>query len=281
MKRYVEVHLPGLGSERHELAEEAQVLGTGPDASVRVDSRSQLRARHLELTIAGTGVRVVVAAGIDGAFFFEGAERTRAFVPWGEEVFLGNIRLTFLEAAEAERSSPILLGLAPIALLLIGLSVFKALGREVPSSRSVEPPNLFDERVTCRERDPQVAEHHAREAERAAQAKAERFAFAFRDGVDAGRLFQESGACFEAVGLTTEVARVNDESRGWIGRVNDEYAAARLRLRVALDHRRFAEALDAAKELRALLADRQSTPYAEWLADLERELAQNASTPGS
>ncbi|HVW25512.1 MAG TPA: hypothetical protein VHC69_09085 [Polyangiaceae bacterium] len=280
MKRYVEVHLPGLGSERHELVEEEQVLGTGPDAGVRVDPRSQLRARHLELTIAATGVRVVVAAGIDGAFFFEGAERTHAFVPWGEEIFLGNVRLTFLETAEAERPSPILLGLAPVALL-IGMSVFKAMACEVPSARTVEAPNLFDERVTCRERDPQVAEHRAREAERAAHAKAERFAFAFRDGVEAGRLFQESRACFETVGLESDVARVNDESRGWIGRVNDEYAAARLRLRVALDHRRYAEALEAAKELRALLGDRQSTPYAEWLAELERELVQNASTPGS
>jgi hypothetical protein len=280
MRRYVEVHAPGIGSERHELAVETVVLGTGSDATVRVDRRSLLYARHLELMTTATGVSVAVAPGVDGTFVLEGSERKSALVPWGEEVFLGNVRLTFLETAEAERPSVVLLGFAPVALLVIGFSMFKAVGRDTPSDRSVEAPVLFDERVTCSEHDRQVAEHRAREAERAAQAKAERFAFAFRDGVEAGRLFLEAHACLESLGLVNDASRLDDESHRWIGRVNEEYGAARLRLRVALDHRRYAEALAATKEIRALLTGRDG-PYAEWLADVERELVQNAATPGS
>jgi hypothetical protein len=280
MKRYVEVHAPGVGSERHELTDDTVVLGTGSDATVRVDRRSLLHSRHLELMTTATGVSVTLAPGVDGAFVFEGSDRKSAFVPWGEEVFLGNVRLTFLETAEAERPSPVLLGVAPLALLVIGFSVFKAVTRDTPSGRSVDAPVLFDERVTCSEHDRQVAEHRAREAERAAQAKAERFAFAFRDGVEAGRLFLEAHACFESLGLTNDASRLDDQSRRWIARVNEEYSAARLRLRVALDHRGYAEALTATKELRAFLTGGDG-PYAEWLADLERELAQSAATPGS
>lgn len=279
MRQYVEVHVPGLGSERHELVGEALTLGTGSGASVRTDQRAALRSRHLDLNVKTNGVSVALSPGVETTFVFEGAERARAFVPWGEELFLGNVRLMFLETPEAERPSSVLLGFAPIALLIIGFSVFKAVGRDQPSGRSVEAPILFAAQVPCPERDPLIADHRAREAERAARAKAERFAFAFHDGVAAGRLFQESRACFESLGLANEVARLDDETRRWLERVNGEYAAARLRLRVSLDHKRYADALSATKELRALLTGREREPYTEWLIDLERELAQTAGTP--
>ena len=145
------------------------------------------------------------------------------------------------------------------------------------SSARAEAPALVETLVTCSASDPTTTVHRALEAERAARAKAQRFLFDFSDGVEALRLYQEAAACFDRAGRTAEATRAQSDLANWQARVNDEYSALRLRLRVALDHDRFADALHATKELQALLSDRVESPYLEWLARVRRELETKAS----
>jgi hypothetical protein len=107
-----------------------------------------------------------------------------------------------------------------------------------------------------KERDQTRAAHRGRQAAHAALAKQERYPFDRSDGTEAVRLFQESRACFIQAGLSEDAGRVAEELQRWTSRIDEEYAALRLQLRVALDQRRHQDALSAVKGLQSLLGER-------------------------
>lgn len=201
-----------------------------------------------------------------------------AFVPWGEEAYAGNLRLGFIARAKRE-GSPLLL-LAPVLLLAAGMAITPKLDTRVEPDSEVDAPSIALPQVRCTESEPARAEHRARVTEQAGRARAQRFPFATRDGVEALDLLVESAACYRAAGRDGDADRLQDAAATWFARLDDEYASARLRLRVALDQERHGDALSAARHLQALLSPRPASPYSEWLAGLSRRLERRLARSG-
>ena len=283
MKYFVEIHIPGRNPQRHALLGDRLTLGTGAAASIRVPACTGFEAEQLELFTNDHGVRVQVPTGTQGALVFDGSEHRSVSGPWGCEVFVGNVRLAFLSDSSGRRSSPVLLLLAPVVLILSGLGAYRAALPNDASALEVAAPPLFDEQPigSCSQSEPGVAEHRARDDERAALAKEERSAFDATDGMDAVPLFNQALACFQVVGKTEDISRVASELSSWRSRLNEQYATLRLRLRLSLDSERHADALAAANELRALLAHQQEGPYWQWLVQISRTLEHKLSKSGS
>jgi hypothetical protein len=272
MARLVELQVRGSQAVELQLPAAPVTLGSGPSSDLRVPESSGLLERHLLLTPSDAGVTVAVGNHATGALIYHGQELREALVPWGDEAYVANLRLGFVSrGAEAGRSSTLLL-LTPVLLLLIGMAAFADGEPEIDPTASVEAPSLAGPPASCREPDPARAGPRAKEAERAAHAKMQRSAFVTREGLEALDLLAESSACFRTAGLEPEAARVEAEHRAWSERLNDDYAAARLRLRLALAEERPEGALGAVRELEALLAARPSSPYTEWLTELRRKL---------
>jgi len=277
---FVEIHIPGGNPERHELLATNSIVGIGAEAAVRVSPASKFADVELELQLKADGVIVRSVAQTQGGIIFEGAAVSVADVPWGEEIFAKGVRLTFL-AASTKRSgpNPALLIIAPLVLLVAGFAAFESLETGDTLAREIEAPSLVDEDRPCALSSPQEAEHHAREAERAALAKEERFPFEARDGVEAASLLGEARACFATAALESDRTRANAELKQWSERLDQEYSALQLRLRVALDNERQQDALDACQALEALLASRPDCPYRQWLSSVRREVEGKLARP--
>lgn len=268
---FLEVHIPSGTPERHELLATRSLVGAGPEATVRVSPGSRFAAVELELEIQPNGV-LVRTPGASASIVFQGTSFSIATVPWGDEIFVKGVRLTFLAAtAKHSRPNPVLLIIAPLALLLVGVAAFQSLGTDDTLAREVEAPSLVDEARPCVQTNPQDAAHQAREAEHAALAKQERFPFDARDGVEAASLLGQARACFATAALEPDRARVESELAQWSERLRQDYAALQLKLRVALDNDRREDALDACLGLEALLGSRPDSPYRQWLQSVRRK----------
>jgi hypothetical protein len=283
VKHFVEIHVPGTNPRRHELLGDRLTLGTGAGASIRVPASTKFEAEQLDVFTNDYGVHVQVPTGTKGALVFDGSEHRSVSGPWGCEVFVGNVRLAFLSDSSGRRSSPVLVLLVPVVLISLGLGAYRAALPNDLSVLEVAAPPLFDEQPIdgCSQSEPGVAEHHARDDERAALAKEERSAFDVTDGMDAVPLFNQALACFQVVDKPEDISRVADELSSWRSRLNEQYATLRLRLRLSLDSERHADALTAANELRALLAHQQEGPYRQWLVQISRTLEHKLSKSGS
>lgn len=274
------MHMPGGNPERHEVLGARALVGVGPEATVRVSPASKFAAVELELELHPGAVVVRCAPRAQGSFIFEGAAVSVATVPWGGEIFAKGVRLTFL-APSAKRTgpNPVLLLVAPLVLLVTAFVAFQSLETANPLAREMEPPALIDEERPCAQTNPQDAARHAREAEQAALAKEERFPFEARDGVDAARLLGEARACFATAASEPDRTRVDAELKQWSERLNQDYSALQLKLRVGLDNDRQQDALDACAGLEALLAGRPDSPYRQWLGAVRHELEGKLARP--
>jgi len=282
MTAFVEIHWPGACAERHELTAERVSIGTGTEASIRVPSITGFESKQLELFTGERDVRVQIPPGINGKLTFEGAELRRVRVPIGGEVFVGNVRLSFLGAAAHRRVHPLLLLAIPAAAIMAGLEAYDATQPDNPASHEVPAPSLFDDQkfLTCPNADQLAAEQRARQDERAARTKHERSAFFPSDGLDAAALLDQAAACFERANKREDAERIGKELSRWKEQLNERYATLRLHLRAALDNERTLDALFAVKELKSLLA-RQADPYRQWLEqvdhNIESKLARSRS----
>jgi len=278
MKMFVEIHIAGSNPERHELVGERVTLGTAEVAMIRFNQACGFGAELVEVFPGEQGVRVDIPTGMKGTLTFEGTEQRRVRVPFGGEVFVGTGRLTFLKVLERRRSPVVMLG-ATVALLALGLQVYRSSVPEDPTTHDVAPPGLFDGQAAevCAEAQADVALGKAQNDERAAYAKVERSAFVVEDGVVAVRLFQHARACYEVAGKSAELARMVAELQRQTERLNEQYATLRLRLRVALDKDRYSEALGATRDLQGLLSKQADSSYRRWLGQLEQTLERKAA----
>ena len=281
MKVFVEIHWPGACAERHELTAERVSIGTGAEASIRVPITTGFESEQLELFTSERDVRVQIPPGSKGRLTFEGAEQRRVRVPIGGEVFVGNVRLSFLGAAAHRRIHPLLLLAIPGAAIMAGVAAYDATQPDDPSSHDVPAPSLFDDHksLTCPNTDQLAAEYRAQQYEQAARAKQERSAFFLSDGPDAAALLDQATACFERANKHEDAERVGKELSQWKQRLDEQYAALRLRLRAALDNERTDDALSAVKELQSLLAHQQDGPYRQWLEQVARNIASKLARP--
>jgi hypothetical protein len=279
MAYFVEIQIPGLPSQEHELEDGPILVGSGPEAAIRLDESAGMASQHLQLLPGDDGVRVTVAPGVRAPLVFRGKPCTEALVPWGEEAYAGSVRLGFVLRARGS-GSPVLLLLAPVLLLLAGMALIPEIDSGLEQGSEVDAPALAQAECQCREQEPARAALRAREAEHAGNAKLQRFPFVAREGLEAMDLLQEAAACYTLAQRTEDARRAHGAASAWSGQLGEDYAAARLRLRVALDRERHTDALAAVHHLQALLAVRPPSPYSEWLSTLERGLERQVAQSG-
>jgi len=275
MQTFVEIHLAGLAPQQHELPRERVVVGSATDATIRIPAHAGFAAYQLELTPGDDGVDVKVAAGIATPIVFRGVGCNEALVPWGEEVYVAGARLGFVKRARRTRGAALLL-LAPALVLAAGLALVPNLEQSA-NRDDVEAPTVAPMTSACRETEPARAHERARETERAGFAKLQRFEFVAHEGVEALDLLNESSACYGVAQHGADRERLQAALTSATARVNADYTAARLKLRLALDQGRSRDALSAVSYLRSLLAGRPSSPYMDWLCDVERRLQRKLS----
>jgi hypothetical protein len=275
VRHFVEIHAAGNATERHEIVGAEARIGSGPASSIRPKHSETLRAEHVRVAPMDDGCRVGLMPGVAGPLMFAGTPQWEVLVPWGDEVFLDGTRFTFLRAsAESKRPSPVLLAVVGVVLALAGVAFARSSDDQGESRRDPEPPPLLQKPAQCPDSDPIRGQALASQAERSALAKEERSAFAIADGAHALALLSEAEACYRAAANTSDAERVNVELRRWTAHLNEDFAATRLRLRMALEHGRSGEALDAVQCLQALLEQHGKEPYTDWLDSLRRELEE-------
>ena len=243
MRYFVEVHATGISSERHDLVDDQASFGTAPEATIRVGDSIQLAIPLLLLAVHPDAITVQIPERIPGALTFRG-EATRAIaVPWGEDVYVGGVRLAFV-ATNGSRKGPnsaVVLAVT-VALLAAGAAILRWVDPASPTAHDVEPPALASA-APCAEPSADGARSRAGHALAEAHAKQERAPFDRTDGVQALKLLSEAKACFDAAGMAAQATATERERASWQEQMDEEYAALRLRLRVALDQKHPDDAL--------------------------------------
>lgn len=282
MSLYLEIHVRGGNPERHELIGERITVGTAANAAIRLGAVKGSAPELIAIYPGKYNIRVEVATGSEGSLVFEGAPHRQVCVPFGGEVFIGPGRLTFLDVERRQRSPVVLLGVA-VALILIGLGVYQASNPEDPATREVSIAQLLDGQSAeiCAESQPDAALSRAQSDERAAYAKLESSAFVTEDGVESVTLLRRAAACYEATQMKEDDGRIRAELQHQTGRLNELYSTLRLRLRLALEKNRFREALDATRDIQALLSAQPDSAYRRWLKDLEHSLERRVTQSDS
>ena len=274
MTRWVELYSPGSAPIRHELFDSNLAVGTGSDADLRVPTSTGLAGVHFWVTANDAGVTVEIVESIPVGLHFEGKEGRSIVVPWGSEVFVGNTRMAFLEGSTSISSKGTTLLLASALILgVAGIGMYKFSSIGLPSEPSSDAPVLnYSGDIQCPDGVAADAEHAARENERAAQAKQQRFPFDPRDGVEAVDNLRISEACYQAAGRADEASRTHADTERWSHWVNSEYSTVRLRLKYDLEHEQFADALRRIDEIRTFLGSHGGGEYGQWLAQTRETL---------
>jgi hypothetical protein len=277
MKYLLEVQAPGMQAEQHELEQGLVTAGQGDGAELRIAAPA-FQARHIALEVLPEGVRVHLLAGIEGAIIFDGEQLREAVVPWGGEVFISGVRLSFLAPGERKRKAHPLLVVA-LAVGLVGLG-WQGGGAAADASAAapVEAPALTLPPTPCPETDAGAAAERAAKEERAAEAKLERYPFDAGEGLRALARLQLAKACFSVAGAAAELARAEEQQLALQRTLSEDLAAWRLRLDRALSQDRPRDALAAVKGLEALFAPLGDNAYRTWLSAqrnrLERKQAR-------
>jgi len=182
--------------------------------------------------------------------------------------------VAFLEgfAPISTKGTTLLLATA-LVLGVAGIGIYKFSTLGFTSEPSTEAPALnYAGDIQCPDVFAVDAEHVAREKERAAQAKQQRFPFDPRDGVEAVDILRISEACYNAAGRFDEALRTHADMEKWSHWVNSEYSTVRLSLKYDLEHDRFADALRRIDEIRAFLGPHGVGEYYQWLTQTRETL---------
>jgi hypothetical protein len=270
----LEVQAPTRPPEQHELKLGVVSLGSGDLAEVRVNAPN-LSPLHLSLEVQLTGVTVRVVDGASSGVLYEGMEQREAAVGWGAEVFVAGVRLSFLADDVVERrTNPLLIAALGAALVVVAWQGAGSAADGDAQGTAVELPSLTPPATPCPEAEPPLATQRARGDELAAHAKQQRYPFDASEGLAALQRLESAAACFDAAGASLDAARTRGERDVFQARLNDDFSALRLRLQLALDHERAADALGAAKAIDELVAPMGETPYRSWLMNVRRRLEQ-------
>jgi len=269
---FVEIHAAG-SAEKHEIAGPRAIIGTSNACSIRPQNVSGLQPEHLRLAPCAAGCEVGLMPGVRGPLMHRGAPLWVVLAPWGEEVFLDDVRFTVLrESTPTKMASPVLLVALALAAVFTLASFLRSSDDDIASGKEPEPPALVASQAACPESDPTRSALLARERERAALAKEERSVFSVSDGTRALTALNEAAACYQSTGALDDAARLRGEAVRWSARMTEEYAASRIRRRAALEHERWAEALAAVGGLQSLLTEQRTSPYFTWLTKVRQAL---------
>jgi hypothetical protein len=272
MTYLLEVQAPGCQAEQYELKTGVVSVGYGEGAELAV-AAPPLLPRHVALEVQSEGVRAHLLAGVDGNMVFEGLQLRETMVPWGAEIFVNGVRLSFLAVERSQRKvHPLLVLALGGALIALGWQGGGAAAEASHGVAAVEPPALTMPVTPCSESDPLLALERGRREELAASAKRERYPFDASEGLRSLERLQIARACFGNAGAAAEAGRVEQASESLQRSLDEDLAAWRLRLERAVQQDRPREALKAITGLDALVSPLGESPYRAWLRDERRRL---------
>jgi hypothetical protein len=273
MRYFVEIHGSGVVSQRHELLDAQATLGATPDASVRIEVNDGTAIPLLLLARQPDAITVRLPEQVQGTLTFRGEPTRAVAVPWGEDVYVGSVRLAFIaESGRPRHSGGVVLVVGLLAAAALGAALIGSDPFSGPQQTEIEAPPLIRATPTCPEHDTGPARVFASLALGQALAKRQRAPFDRADGVQALELFGQAKACFEAVGSPADAGAAEKAGAELQGQLNEEYAALRLRLRMSLDQKRWEDAAASVQALERLLTPQGPSPYRAWLADLSHDL---------
>lgn len=282
MRYFVEVHVPRGPAERHELQLGSLTLGSGRTDSIRLGDSVGLGVSALRLEVRESHVAVFTTATSPGSISLHGVPQKEADVAWGDEVFLGAIRLSFgVEVTARSQARPwVLAGFAACALLGLGGLGLAVEPDDATDGDALEAPQLLASKLTCPEKESHRATNVARGALASAIAKEQRAPFSRSDGVEALRLYQEAAGCFRQGGDPDAAGQAGRSFERWSAVMAEDYSSLRLQLRVALQAEAHQDALASGRALETLLDAARVSPtdkYRTWLSALLRRLERRVS----
>lgn len=281
MAHFLEVHSPQRAPSRHELSMGPITWGGAKGDAVRLPGL--LEARTIQGEVDESGVLLRVDPGSPNGLVFEGEVYWELRAPWGSEIYWGAYRFVLLRGEETSSQRSVrLFSLVGLGIVGLWCALSMTEGSEGHAAPDVAAPSILSRESSC-PGDVAEALHRARMSEARARSKAARFGFSKADGVQAERLYAEAQRCFAVGGETTEASRVEGELTRHRERLVDEYRTQRVRLRIALDGKRYRDAWAAARELGELLEAaeiEEDEPYRRWLLDLARRLRERVEKDG-
>jgi hypothetical protein len=283
MRWYVEYQIGGENAQHHELTGFKQaILGTTSQTQLRLPTRSGFAGSTLYIEPKTEGVLLRCTGS--GALLIEyNGQRYQEFcMPWEQDVFVGAVRLCFLQIGEGGKTRGNSVSGVLMALLL-AFSAFGFWGILNPNGESLvannvpEAPNLWSkDGIICPLSPRDLNRDRLLELRQLALGKFSRYPFDGALGVDAVRLLEETKACY--LGLKEISLRLKDEQTEIDEQlvrlrtvVESDYKSLQLSLEFARKQRNFAEVTVFSSKLLELIRLPQGHPYVRWLSSVIRE----------
>lgn len=268
MNSRIEVRSGG-AVNRYDLHGREAVVGSSTTATISLPHLADLDSEHMLLVPRGrTGCWVSVAEGVRMSVRVGDDVLTEGMVSWGTDLHVGSItiRPCLVRAHRSlllgRRVGLLFVSLAALALITWN-SIRHRVEVELEDRGAGAAPSLFGERVGCSgDADPLRAGVRAEEA---ARARADRYPYDPRDGVQAVRDYEKATSCYDTVGQRLEAERARVAGNDLADRLAADYAAARLSLANAIEAERWEEALREAHHLRLLTSHLGGHDYVDWL----------------
>jgi hypothetical protein len=275
MKTKLQVTVPG-EPDRHYPIDTRAIVGKGPTADVSLDHAAAVGKQHFRIKLGPTDLDVRIAPGA-APLTYEGRPFSGGPIPYGSDFYLDRIRFSCLPPNKGTNAKLVPL-LAACVLVIGGFIAFDMLGGATGAQLASEDEEvvLFTEGEACPQTDPAGAARKGQSLELAARAKRERYRYDAHDGLDAGRLFSQASKCYALAGDQPSQARVDQEGQAWRQRVTEEFRAAQLRWRTAVQNNQNDAALTAVVAMRRVLQG-EPHPYMAKLAARERQLRADLS----
>jgi hypothetical protein len=272
MKCWVDVLVPGRHVERFRLPELGATLGCGRQADIRVQGVPGILSVHLSLRPSQEGCVVELEPTAHEPFAYQGMPSRGCVAAWGQDLFIGSMRLTVVgdgRAAGMAKQSPVLWVALVAVPLLVAMAFFSPEKRGGEDANQSEAPALFGQMPACSE-SREGAVGRGLVAEQLALSKHERGVFELKDSVDAVELMREAAACYALGDNQGASDRALDRSEDWIADLQFGYKRALLDLEISKRAGAGKQALDAIKRLQVMLsrADSAAGSYKQQLSQL-------------
>jgi hypothetical protein len=270
MKTKLEVSIPG-EADRHFPIDTRAVVGKGPTADISLDVPG-VSAQHFRVKLGTSDVDLRLAPGAR-PLTYEGRPLSGGAIPYGADFYLDRVRFCCGKPKQVKSSKllPLLLACVVVVGGVFALLLSNQSNLEPSAEANEQEVVLFPEAPACPQTDPAGAARKAMSLEKAALTKRERYRYAAHDGLDAGRLYAQASKCYLAASDPAGKQRADQEGDAWRQQVTEEFRAARLRLRTALQDKDLNGALNAIGSMRRLLQG-ESIPYGAYLVSTERQL---------
>ncbi len=277
MEAFVEIIREDGSLERTRIEGDQITVGRSPTAGIPLPDLRDLEPEHLLIAPRGDGCWIAVNQEARQQAKVGGQPFQHGMVAWGTELEIAGLKIKVTDKLPKEvkgekQSSPIVLlgGVATVLILLWSLGGDQGPGLE--TRPPAEPVALFATAEAC----PTTGSAVLRQADLFAEialAKSERYPFDPSDGVESVRLYRRSQACYTAASVADAATQMQAEGDFMQRRVDEDYAAHRLRLERALAHQRYEDALYETQAILAILRrEDQTNAYIQWLNRTKRHL---------